>query len=126
MLLSLGMYELFYRFVFRFEEFRVAFVTISPHVAALCSVFPINLLIGFYLNRNVTFKLSPLNTKTQLARYTISNIGSLGVQYIFLKLLVESVGLYGTLGQAIASVMTVFIYSYPMQKYFSFRGCEDK
>lgn len=109
-----------------FEVLHIWFFAVSAPIVTHCLVFPVTLGTGFYLNRNVAFKQSPLRTRTQFIRYTLSNIGSFGVSYLFLKLFVEGIGLYPTLGEACAGVMTAFAYSYPMQKYFSFRGSKKE
>lgn len=118
-----GIYHLLYRVVFNFEILHIGSLAISSPVVAHCIVFVISLFTGFYLNSNVAFRLSPLKSRTQFVRYTLSNLGSLGVSYMFLKLFL-TIGVYPTLGEAGAGILTAFVYSYPMQKYFSFRGCE--
>ena len=44
--------------------------------------------------------------------------------YLLLKFFVEAVHLYPTPSQAVTSLLIIG-YSYLMQKYFTFRGCES-
>ena len=52
----------FSAFGFQFEQ------ALTPHIAALCIVFPITLLTGFLLQKYVTFTQSKLNSWRQLVR----------------------------------------------------------
>ncbi len=121
MALNVVLYFVFYNFVFAKANFDMGFVVISPHIAALCLVFPITFFLGFWLNRYVAFRHSPLRGRTQLLRYGLSTLGALALDYVCLKILVETLGVYPTPSQAIANIVTV-CYSYLMQKYFTFRG----
>ena len=60
----------------------------------------------------------------QLFRYLLSVSGSILLNYVCLKLFVEACGFYPTPSKAATMVITI-LYSYAMQKYFSFRGCVD-
>ena len=65
-----------------------------------------------------------LRGRTQLFRYLISVLGSVLLNYLLLKFFVEAVHLYPTPSQAVTSLLIIG-YSYLMQKYFTFRGCES-
>ena len=106
----------------RFVDMGV--ISVSPHIATLCVIVPFTFLAGFYLNRNVAFTRSPLRDRTQFVRYLLSWSGSLVINYALLKVFVEVLGFWDTPSQMLASVIIVG-YSYLMQKYFAFRGCEE-
>jgi len=102
---------------------HLGFVAISPYIAAFLIVFPIVYLTGFWLQKYIAFKASPLRTRTQLFRYLFSVLGSVLLNYAGLKFFVEVLHLYPTPSQMITSLITI-TYSYLMQKYFTFRGCD--
>ena len=86
-------------------------------------IFPFTFFTGFWLNRYVTFRHSPLPTGTQLFRYLLSIGGSVVVNYVGLKFFVEFCGLWATPSQMLATFVTM-IYSYLAAKYFTFRHAE--
>jgi predicted NBD/HSP70 family sugar kinase/putative flippase GtrA len=87
-----GCYFLLYNFVLDKELLDLGFIAVSPHVAAMLIVFPLTFFTGFWLNRHVAFRRSPLATGTQLFRYLLSVAGSVVVNYLFLKFFVEMCG----------------------------------
>ena len=93
---------------------------LTPHIAALCIVFPITLLTGFWLNKYVTFTQSSLHTARQLTRYIMIVAVNLAINYFGLKILVETVGWYPTPSKICITIFTVVI-SFLGQKYFTFR-----
>ena len=102
---------------------------LTPHIATLCIVFPITLLTGFWLQKNVTFKVQSdkgQGTKdngewrTQLMRYILIVAINLAINYFGLKLCVECLGWYPTPSKMLITLITVAI-SYLGQKYFTFR-----
>ena len=117
---DLLLYFVFYRFVLNMQILDLGFVAISPHIAAFLMVFPITFTSGFLLAKFVTFTASDLRGQTQLFRYGVTVAGSILLNYLFLKLFVEVVGLYATLSKLITTLLVV-IYSYILQRYFSFK-----
>lgn len=95
-------------------------IAVSPHIAALCIVFPITLFTGFWLNKYVTFTGSSLRGRKQLFRYVMIVAVNLAINYFGLKLLVDVCGIYPTPSKMIITVVTVAV-SYFGQKYFSFK-----
>jgi len=93
---------------------------ITPHIAALCIVFPITLLTGFWLQKYVTFTQSNLHGARQLTRYILIVILNLAINYFGLKLCVEVWGWYPTPSKIIITIFTVAV-SYLGQKYYTFR-----
>ena len=92
-------------------------------LATMLLIFPFTFFTGFWLNRYVTFRHSPLPTGTQLFRYLLSIGGSVVVNYAGLKFFVEFCGLWATPSQMLATFVTM-IYSYLAAKYFTFRHAE--
>ncbi len=124
LLLNWVLYALFYNFVFDKKVVELGFVAISPYIAAFIVVFPITFLTGFWLQKNIAFRYSPLKHGTQLFRYLLSVVGSILLNYLLLKFFVEIVRIYPTPSQALTSIISI-VYSYLMQKYFTFRGCQE-
>lgn len=120
MLLDWLLYFIFYNFVVGHENVELGFITLTPHIATLCIVFPITLLTGFYLNKYVTFTQSSVRTHRQLLRYVSIVIVNLVINYFGLKLLVEIIGIWPTISKVIVTLITVVI-SYFSSKYYSFR-----
>ena len=125
MVLDWVLYFLIYNFVIGHEIVNLQLsiinyqLSITPHIATLCIVFPITLLTGFWLQKYVTFTQSNLHGFRQLARYILIVALNLAVNYFGLKLCVEVWGWYPTPSKMLITVITVII-SYLGQKYFTF------
>lgn len=121
--LALGwvIYYVLYNIVLAKRMTDLGFVIVSPHIMAFLITFPITFLTGFWLQKSIAFKHSPLRTRTQMLRYLVSVCGSVLFNYAGLKLLVEGFGFFPTPSQITVSLVLV-AYSYLMQKYFTFRG----
>ena len=122
------LYFLVYNFVIGHEIVNLQFTiynsqftqAITPHIATLCIVFPITLLTGFWLQKNVTFTQSDLHSARQLFRYIIIVAVNLAINYFGLKLCVETLGWYPTPSKMCITLVTVAV-SYFGQKYYTFR-----
>lgn len=114
------LYFLIYNYVVAHRFFDLGFVVLSPHIAALALVFPITFFTGFWLNRNVTFRQSPVRTHAQLVRYALSVGGSVLLSYTGMKFFVEVCGVWPTPANVLTTLLTT-VYSYFAAKYFSFR-----
>jgi putative flippase GtrA len=129
------LYFLIYNFVIGHEIVQLSIInyqlSITPHIATLCIVFPITLLTGFWLQKFVTFQTpnkgeAPnLQTKTQsqtpkqLSRYILIVFINLAINYFGLKLCVEILGWYPTPSKMFITLITVAV-SYLGQKHFTF------
>ncbi|MCF0207165.1 MAG: GtrA family protein [Bacteroidales bacterium] len=125
-LFDIILYYIFYNFIFKQVNFDLGFVVISPHIAAFLAVFPITFATGFLLAKYVTFTQSTLKGSSQFFRYALSVMGSILLNYLFLKLFnevvfvgMENIELRAMLSKVITTGL-VIIYSYFMQMYFSF------
>ena len=98
---------------------------ITPHIAALCIMFPITLLTGFWLQKNVTFTHSDVRKGLQIWRYIVIVLLNLALNYYGLKLCVDILGWYPTPSKIIITLVTVAV-SYVGQKYYTFRKIKGK
>jgi putative flippase GtrA len=114
------LYFIFYNFVLDKKVLDLGIVSISPHIAAFLFVFPITFSTGFLLAKYITFTQSLLRGRIQLFRYGVSVGGSILLNYLLLKFFVEVVGLWATSSKIITTLI-VTVYSYIIQKHFSFR-----
>lgn len=121
MVLDAVWYFVIYHFIVAERFFDLGVVVISPHIASMCVVFPITFFNGFWLNRHVAFRHSPLSGGVQLFRYALSIGGSLALTYLGLKFFVEVCHFWPTPSKVLTTVLTV-IYSFLAAKYFTFRG----
>ena len=121
--LDLSLFFVSYNYLFLKEPQHIGPLTISPHIASFLSAFLVTFPIGFYLSRYVVFQESSVAKKVQLFRYFMVVLGSLILNYIFLKLFVEVFGWYPTPSK-LATTVFVVAFSYFMQKYFTFKAVE--
>lgn len=119
-LLDISLYFICYNFILDKRVVDLEIVSISPHIFAFLMVFPITFFTGFLLGKYITFSASEIRGRTQLMRYMLSVSGSIFLNYFFLKLFVEFVGLWPTLSKIITTVIVV-IYSYFVQKFYTFK-----
>lgn len=117
-------YFVIYNYVVAHRPIRIGFATLSPHIAALVLVFPLTFFVGFWLNRHVAFRQSPLRTRTQLFRYALSVGGSILLTYAVLKFFVEVCGVWPTPAKVLTTAVTA-VYSYLAAKYFTFRHARE-
>lgn len=120
MALDTLLYFVLYHYVIGGRFVDLGVVVVSPHIAALGLVFPITFFNGFWLNRYVAFRATELRTRTQLARYLLSVLGALAVNYVCMKLFVEGLHLWATPSKMLTTAVSV-IYSYLAARYFTFR-----
>ena len=117
------LYFLIYNFVIGHEIVKLSIInyqlSITPHIATLCIVFPITLLTGFWLQKYVTFTGSNLRGIRQLGRYILIVFINLAINYFGLKLCVEILGWYPTPSKMFITLITVAV-SYLGQKHFTF------
>jgi len=125
MVLDTFLYAVFFNFIFNQEIVYLGFMAMSAHIAAKVFVFPITFITGFLLNKYVAFSTSYLRSRIQFFRYALSVCGSLLLTYLLLKFFVEEVGFWATPSNFLTAVL-VAIYSFCMQKFFTFRSLNQK
>jgi len=114
------LYFIFYHYILQKQVIDFGIVAISPHIAAFLFVFPITFATGFMLAKYITFTSSPIQGRVQLSRYAVSVGGSILLNYVLLKVLVEYFLLWPTISKIITTFL-VIIYSYIVQRYFTFK-----
>jgi putative flippase GtrA len=114
-----------YTCIFLRIDFDLGFVAISAHIAALGIQLPITFLLGFWLQKNISFKSAPLRNATQLFRYLLSSLVALLLTYVCMKFFVEVCHIYPTSSNIITYMITA-IFSFVAQKYYTFRGAEKE
>ena len=119
-LLDAVWYYIIYHHIVCEKFISLSFVTISPHIAALCIVFPITFFTGFWLNRNVAFRATKTPSRPQLIKYTLTVVGSILLNYICMKFFVESWHIWATPSKMLTTVICA-VYSFLAGRYFTFR-----
>ena len=119
MSLDIVWYFLIYHFIVAERFIDLGVVVISPHIATLFVVFPITFFTGFWLNRNVAFRVAEYRTRRQLIRYALSVVGSIVINYVCMKVFVEALHIWPTPSKLITTAVSV-IYSYLAARYFTF------
>jgi hypothetical protein len=119
MSLDIVWYFLIYHFIVAERFIDLGVVVISPHISTLFVVFPITFFTGFWLNRNVAFRVAEYRTCRQLIRYALSVVGSIVINYVCMKVFVEVLYIWPTPSKMITTAVSV-IYSYIAARYFTF------
>jgi putative flippase GtrA len=114
-----------YNWIFLRKDFDLGFIVVSPHIAALSIQLPVTFLVGFWLQKNISFKSAPLRNATQLFRYLLSSLVALLLTYVCMKFFVEVCHIYPTPSNVITYMVTA-IFSFVAQKYYTFRGAEKE
>jgi putative flippase GtrA len=119
--LSLFTYFLSYHFLFHKQIVHLGWIAFEPHIAALLVSFAVSFPVGFYLSMYVIFQGSYLKRRVQLFRYFLVIMGCMVINYIFLKILVETLHWFATPSQIITTGF-VILFNYFSQRNFSFRS----
>ena len=114
-------YYVLYHYVVCERFIDLGLVVISPHIAALCIVFPITFFTGFWLNRHVAFRTTHISSRPQLRKYALTVVGSILLNYLCMKFLVESCHIWATPSKMITTAICA-TYSFLAGRYFTFRG----
>ena len=120
MTLDIVWYFLIYHYVVRENYVDLGFVVMSPHILSLFIVFPITFFTGFWLNRNVAFRVTNISSRKQLVRYALSVVGSILINYVCMKIFVEVCLIWPTPSKMLTTAVSV-VYSFLAAKYYTFR-----
>ncbi len=120
-LLDAVWYYITYHYIVAEKFIEIGSLVVSPHIAALCVVFPITFLTGFWLNRNVAFRVTNLSSLPQLAKYALTVTGSILLNYACMKLFVEVCGIWATPSKILTTAVCA-VYSFLVGRYFTFKG----
>jgi putative flippase GtrA len=111
-----------YNYVFQKQPIPIyASIIITPHIAAFLFAFLFTFPIGFYLSRYVVWQQTDTAKREQLMKYFIVVFGCIGLNYMFLKILVEFFGWYPTPAKILTTVFVV-MFSYLSQKNYTFKS----
>lgn len=120
-MLDILIYFLSYNYLFHKELVHVgSLVTFQPHIAAFLVAFLVSFPMGYLLNRFIVFPGSTLRGRIQLFRYFLLVMICIVLNYFFIKLFVEQLGIYPTISKIITTVIVV-TFSYLTQKHFTFK-----
>lgn len=120
MALDTAWYFVIYHFIIAERFIDLGAVVVSPHIASLIVVFPITFFTGFWLNRNVAFRVTHIASRIQLIRYALTVVGSIVINYVCMKLFVESLHIWPTPSKMITTIISV-VYSFLAAKFYTFR-----
>lgn len=116
-------YVIFYisfKFIFRAQPADLGFFVFEAHSAALLLSFCFCFPFGFFLMKYVVFSDSNMKGRVQLLRYFLLYVFNLGLNYVLLKIFVESLKIYPTIAQVFTTVL-IILFSYVAQRNFTFR-----
>jgi len=125
--LGLAVFYISFKFIFRAVPVDLGFYVFEAHSAALLVSFCFSFPFGFFLMKYVVFSDSNMKGKVQLFRYLMLYLFNLGINYLLLRLFVESLHIYPTFAQVITTAIIV-LFSYIAQRNFTFRirNAEDE
>ncbi len=118
--LGLTVFYTSFKFAFRAVPVDLGFYVLEAHSAALLVSCTVSFLFGFFLMKYVVFSDSKMKGRVQLFRYLLLYIFNLGINYLLLRLFVESLHIYPTIAQVITTCIIV-LFSYIAQRNFTFR-----
>ncbi len=124
---ALGLFIFFvgYNFIFEKQIVNTPVTAFKPDTAAMILSFFVTFPLGFLLARYIVFPDSFMRKRYQLFRYFLSTLGSLFLNYINMRLMVDFLGFYPTIAQMV-NVVIVVTFSYLMQKFFAFKEATQK
>lgn len=113
-------YFVIYHYIIAERFIDLGFVLVSPHIASLVIVFPITFFTGFWLNKYVAFRVTDYSKHNRLIRYAFSVLGSIVLNYVSMKLLVEYFMLWPTPSKMLTTLITA-CYSFLAAKFYTFK-----
>lgn len=113
-------YFVIYHYIIAERFIDLGFVLVSPHIASLVVVFPITFFTGFWLNKYVAFRVTDYSKHNRLIRYAFSVLGSIVLNYVSMKLLVEYFLLWPTPSKMLTTLITA-CYSFLAAKFYTFK-----
>lgn len=117
---GLLVYFISYHYIFKRDVFHLSFLAFKPHIAALLVSGSISFIIGFVLNKFIVFTGSNLRGRIQIFRYFLSFLFNLVLNFVMLKLLVETLHVEAFLSQLMTTIVVIAV-SYLSQKHFTFK-----
>ncbi|MBS1773299.1 MAG: GtrA family protein [Bacteroidetes bacterium] len=124
-MLDVTIYYISYHFILNEEVVHWAGLNIKPHVLAFVMSFSISFPLGFALSKFLVFPESNLRGRIQLFRYAVLVGMCIILNYVFIRLFVEVMGLYPTPSKILTTGL-VAIFSYVSQRNFTFKVKEAR
>lgn len=118
--LDILLYFICYNFILHQQMVHLPFIDISAHIAALFMSMAVTFPTGFLLSKYVVFSESNIRGRVQLFRYFVLVGICILLNYSFMKLFVDRLHLYPTVGK-ICTTALVVTFSYLTQKKFTFK-----
>lgn len=118
--LDISLFFISYHFILHEQNLNTPWITLSPHIAAFLMAFSITFPIGYFLSRHVVFEGSAVRNREQLPKYLVVVLGAILLNYFFIKVFVETFGMYATLAKIITTFFVVS-FTYLLQKHFTFK-----
>ena len=118
--LDICLFFVSYNYILHKEMVHTPWLTVSPHIAAFLMSFIVTFPVGYFLSRYVVFEGTSAPKREQLPKYMAVVLGSILLNYFFLKVFVETFGMYATLAKICTTVFVV-AFSYFSQKHFTFK-----
>lgn len=119
-ILDISLFYISYNFILHKQMLETPVMTFSPHIAAFLMSFCVTFPVGFFLSRYVVFEGRDVRKREQLPKYMVVVAGSILLNYFFLKVFIETFGMYATLAK-ICTTFFVVAFSYFSQKHFTFK-----
>lgn len=119
-LLSIVVFNLFFKLVFREQNVHLGFIVLKPYNAALFISFCVSFIVGFLLLKYLVFVDSNLKGRIQLFRYLMAYLVNLVIMYFLMKVFVEFLHIEPNIAQLITTAVVITI-SYISQKHFTFK-----
>lgn len=119
--LDIGLFFISYNYILDKSTLQLGGFTISSHIASFMMSFVVTFPTGFYLSRYVVFQETSVTKREQLSKYFLVVFGCILLNYIFLKIFVDSFGWYPTPSKILTTVFVV-MFSYYSQKNFTFKA----
>lgn len=120
-LLGFAVYFISYRHVLNEENLDIGFYAFKSHIAALFFSFCISFPFGFFLMKYVVFSDSDIKGRVQLFRYFMIYLFNLALNYLLLKVFVETLHIYAVPAQII-TIIIIVLFSYAAQRHFTFKA----
>ena len=121
LLLGFVVFYVSFKFIFGEKTFDFGYYAFKGHMAALFLSFCITFPVGFFMSKYVVFSDSKIKGRIQLFRYFIVCLFNLFLNYLLLKVLVETLHVYAVFAQ-ILTISVVVVVSYVAQRNFSFKA----
>jgi putative flippase GtrA len=119
--LDIGLFFIAYNYILAKSTVQLGNIIISGHIASFMMSFIVTFPTGFYLSRYVVFQETSVTKREQLGKYFLVVFGCILLNYIFLKIFVDSFGWYPTPSKMLTTVFVV-MFSYFSQKNFTFKA----